>query len=572
MRKFFVGILPILILILFLIQKSSFAQENILGSTAASQEKGLREKENKEQFMAQVSEPELEFLPIPKAPEGLSKEKFFIKKINLEISEELDLKINSHSIVLPYENKELSLNDLITISDEITKSLQKAGFITSQAFVPPQKIKDDTVTIKVLEGNIGDIKVEGNKYTKTKAIKRFFKKYQKKILQYYSLYHTMQALNENPDRLAKARLIAGNALGTSDLELNLEEKFPIDIGLEVNNLGSRYTQRNRYVVTIKDNNLTGQDDIFTTRVYLAEDDAFLGIVTDYKCPLADLGTKWGISFSRTASRLGREFDALKIEGRSYSGSTYLEQLLLEGQNFLMNADLGFELREDTTKVLGARFIHDSLRILKMGLTTKQNDKLGRTQFRLGWDFGFPSFLGASGKTEILSSRQDAGGQFNKTNISLMRLTKLPFNSLLIFLSEAQFSSDKLVVSQQHRIGGTYTVRGYPEGEALGDYGFNTTIELRTPAFLIPKSLGWGNTNLRNMLQFTYFADAGQVNTRKPAGGERRQTNLAGVGTGLRINFKNNCYGRFDVAWPIGRRTSEGKGREPRMHWAFGVEF
>src|SRR3989339_539676 len=93
-------------------------------------------------------------------PEAESTKKFLIEHINVEGNTVFPEK-RIKEITQTYENRELSLNDLIEAADKITALYTSEGYITSQAYVPPQTIADNTVTIKVLEGKYGNINIEG---------------------------------------------------------------------------------------------------------------------------------------------------------------------------------------------------------------------------------------------------------------------------------------------------------------------------------------------------------------------------------------------------------------------------
>ena len=47
------------------------------------------------------------------------------------------------------------------IAESITDRYHAAGYFLSRAYVPPQSIKDGKITVKVIEGYVGNVKVSG---------------------------------------------------------------------------------------------------------------------------------------------------------------------------------------------------------------------------------------------------------------------------------------------------------------------------------------------------------------------------------------------------------------------------
>ena len=69
-------------------------------------------------------------------------------------------------IVVDYEQKELSINDMQKVCDLITDEYRKQGRVTSRAYMPPQTItaRGGILVIIVIEGKVGNIDVTGNRF------------------------------------------------------------------------------------------------------------------------------------------------------------------------------------------------------------------------------------------------------------------------------------------------------------------------------------------------------------------------------------------------------------------------
>ena len=159
------------------------------------------------------------------------------------------------------------------------------------------------------------------------------------------------------------------------------------------------------------------------------------------------------------------------------------------------------------------------------------------------------------RSDESASRIDAGGKFVKYLGSLTRITRLPSSSMLISSIKGQLTDNPLVNSEQLSFGGADTIRGFPENDYLADYGWMSTFELRTPAFIFPRGLkvpyDKEMTPLRKAIQFSYFVDFGRGYLKKPRVGEKQARFLIGGGLGLRFEFSKRLRGKIDWGFPLG---------------------
>lgn len=193
-------------------------------------------------------------------------------------------------------------------------------------------------------------------------------------------------------------------------------------------------------------------------------------------------------------------------------------------------------------------------MIKAGISFDQRDSLGRTFFSNEIRVGIPDFLGSMNRQDVRTSRLDAGGKFVKYVGSLSRVTRLPFSSLLITSVRGQATDSPLVTSEQIGFGGADSIRGFPENDYLADYGWMSTVELRTPLFFLPSELKVPfdeATSLRDAMQFVYFVDFGEGNLKNPRVGEKSDKFLVGAGLGLRFDFCESLRGKIDWGFPVG---------------------
>lgn len=93
------------------------------------------------------------------------------KNIKKEILEE---------IVAPYKGKELTFGEVENIASLITKGYRKEGFFVARAYIPLQKIENNTIEISVIEGYYGEFKIKNNSLVNDKTVQGIFDDLKKK--------------------------------------------------------------------------------------------------------------------------------------------------------------------------------------------------------------------------------------------------------------------------------------------------------------------------------------------------------------------------------------------------------
>ena len=460
--------------------------------TAAEEEKAFLKEKPYEEFK---HKPKVE---IKREDEGEqaplleSKKKFFIEKIKI-IGNTIFPTKPIDKIVQEYENKELTLSDLMELANKITALYASKGYITSQAYVPPQKVENKTVTIEILEGEYGEINIEGARYTRKSIVEKRLKKKPGTVLDYNRLRKDLSSLNENPDRIVGATILRGKEPKTTDLEVTVKDRIPIHVGYEISNMGNDATGLWRNVYSLRDTGLLGYDDDFKVRVISSNTGHLRGIAGDYVIPVNEVGTKIGAVFSYFSSSIDRKYLAdinpiyagWDISSTATTYSFFLQHPIFDINWLSGQLDGGLDFKEARSEIQKIEQSHDRLRIIKAGLTLEENDQWGRSILRNELNMAPSGFLGSLGQDDY-TTEYPAKANFLKYNFVFSRVNRLPFSAMLLVNVEGQVVNNPLFSSEQKQIGGAYTVRGYPEGEALGDYGANASAEIRFPIYFIPK--------------------------------------------------------------------------------------
>ena len=164
----------LIIMLVFLPAFSASAQpppSQEMGGEVRTQEMQEKERALHKQIREKKKPAQIEEkLPGQPAP-AVSSERALIKTIDVAGVTLIPEK-NIREIVQPYENKELTLSDMQKIADLITELYRKKGYVTSRAYLPPQKLDSGALQIRVIEGKMGDLTVKDNYHYKTFLFKK----------------------------------------------------------------------------------------------------------------------------------------------------------------------------------------------------------------------------------------------------------------------------------------------------------------------------------------------------------------------------------------------------------------
>ncbi|MFA5286740.1 MAG: ShlB/FhaC/HecB family hemolysin secretion/activation protein [Candidatus Omnitrophota bacterium] len=564
----------ILLTCIFIFRLNSYAAPSAIPSTQTagglekSQEDQNKSKKLEKRIEEKKEKPKIEEKDqvTSAVPEG---EKVLVKKINVE-GGILLLPAELSKIIAPYEGKKLSIGEMQKVADLITDAYRVKGYPTSRAYIPPQTIVEGGVLIiRIVEGKVGDISVQGNKWFKARLYKKKLQLRKNDPFNYSSLQRSLTLINERPDRFAKAILVPGKTPGSTDIVIEAKDYLPIHVGYAHDNFGSRYVGRDRDSVTFEHNNLLGFDDQLYFQFQRSEDS--LGTLKSgrYLFPIND-GLNLGFNASYAKTKLGREFAPLDSLGKSTIIGAFFNQALIATETLDLRLNLGFDYKKIRNYLSGVEISRDDARVVKLGFDLDNIDSLGRTLFTVEMDTGIPNIMGGLESKDPRATRVGAGGKFLKGVFNLYRSQNMPFSSNLLFKNSAQLTNNTLTAAEEFQLGGPYSVRGYAPGETAGDRGLYSSVEWSFPYYFIPKKLKipFAKETWYDTTRLVLFYDWGTTRSNSKAD-EIKSRTLKSAGVGFRFNLTNRLSAKAELAWPIGGPKSSDTARQHMQPW---VEF
>ena len=467
-------------------------------------------------------------------------------------------------LLAPYEGREITFEDLAALNRKLEQFYRAKGYFAI-VYTPPQRIEEGQVRLEMLLAKMGNLEIEGPRWSRKSKVSSYWKTPPGEILHYQEIQKSVQAMNENPDRTVKPILKAGAEPGTTDVHLKVEERFPVHAGYSFDNQGVKLTGRERTGLTIRHNNLLRLDDIFLIGTAFGEN--FGALYLQHMLPLTTFGTRLASHFSHSQVTPKKEFKPFGINGTAETYGLSLMQRLFRNDRVWLDSHLGFDFKEKRTRTLSVTTGWDRLRVLSLGANLQARDKTG--SWGLGQDFSFG--FSPHGNGFALTSR-DAESHFFKAEFSAERRQKLPFGEGILTF-QGQLSPDKLTPQEEFFLGGVSTVRGYPESDFGADQAVRTSFEYFLPLFFIPIEwkLPLANEPLREQIQWFGFIDHGYGRLRDPAESEHRTRNMLGVGSGFQIRFRKHVTARFEWGVPLHDEPLTESGKS-QFYFRLASEF
>ncbi|MBW4441053.1 MAG: ShlB/FhaC/HecB family hemolysin secretion/activation protein [Plectolyngbya sp. WJT66-NPBG17] len=470
------------------------------------------------------------------------------------------------------EGQSVTLEQLQNVADSMTQLYLNRGYITSRAVLVDQAIADGVVQIRVIEGSVEKIEIQGLQRLLESYVRDRIKLGTSTPLNKDNLEDQLRLLKADPlfDSV-EASLKAGNGIGQSILTLRVREAKQFSGFVGADNLSPPSVGSERIGTVLNYRNLTGLGDEISASYYRSTQGGSNSFDFNYRIPVnamngavqlrvspsrskiiepqfADFGIRsetdlYELSYRQPLIRTTREEFALSIAFAMQNGQTFLFQDT--PFPFGIGADIDGNTRT---------------RILKFGQDYVRRDTQGAWVARSQFSLGLNLFNATTNDSPV------PDGRFFSWLGQLQRVQRLGNDHLLILQADFQLTPDSLLPSQQFVIGGGQWVRGYRQNARSGDNGFRLSIEDRITVQRNPTGAP--------VLQFAPFIDAGTVwNRSNNPNVLPDQRFLAGGGLGVILEPTPRLQLRADYAIPFSRLSDRGNNAQDKaFYFSVGYSF
>lgn len=468
------------------------------------------------------------------------------------------------------EGRSVTLTELRSVADSLTQLYLNQGYITSRAVLVDQQITNGIVQIRIVEGSLEKIDVQGTKRLNPNYVRSRIQLGSQAPLSKDKLEDQLRLLKADPlFTNVEASLKPGTGLGQSILTVRVSEAPAFTPFFSVDNFSPPSVGSERFGGGGIYRNLTGLGDEISASYFQSTNSGSKAFDFNYRVPVNAMNGTVQLRIAPSRSLItDPAFKDFGIRSKTNLYELSYRQPLIRTPRQELALSAGFAIQN------GQTFLSDDIptpfgsgpdaagrsrtRVLKLGQDYVKRDPQGawalRSQFSLG--------LGLFNATENDDPKPD--GRFFAWLGQVQRVQRVGKNHLLIAQADLQLTPDSLLPSQQFVIGGGQSLRGYRQNARSGDNGFRFSLEDR---IAIQRDASGLPT-----FQVAPFIDLGTVwNKSSNPNTLANETFLAAVGLGVIWEPLPRFTVRLDYALPLVKLSDRGENTQDRGFY-FSVNY
>ncbi len=474
--------------------------------------------------------------------------------------------------VYPFLGPVKSIADVEKARQALEEVYKQNGYPTVVVEIPEQDVVNDSVVLKVVEGQVERLKITGSRYyslgqirEKTPGLAAGQVPHMPEVQAQLS-----SLAEESADRQVTPIFRAGNTPGKTEVELRVKDELPLHGNVEINGRNNENTTRTRLNASIRYDNLWQRFHSASLQYQVSpenydEVEVWSGT---YVLPTGWADKRlalYGIGISSN-TELGTTIGGLSVLGTGSIWGTRLIKPLTAMGDYNHSLTLGFDYKS-----------------FDQGVTIQGQDQgtspISYTSFQVGYDsswrneqsvtslssavhFAFRGMV--NDQAEFDTRRTGSQANYIYATAEAKHMQQLPADLRLAARASGQLANSPLISNEQFAAGGPQSVRGYYQTQQLGDDGINLSVEFQSPAF---NDEDWFIKNLRGHV----FMDYAYLWIQQPAEQNPSFYHLAGTGAGLRMQLFKNWIGELDWAYPLYQQGTVDVGNQ-RVDFRLAYEF
>ena len=465
------------------------------------------------------------------------------------------------AVVQPFTGKGRVYGDVKRALEALRQRYIASGYSVVWAVAPEQDLDRGFVTLQVIEGRVGKVTIEGNRFFDDANIRASLPALMENTSpRAGDISANTQLGNENPSKQVDVVLRPGEPPGVVDATVDVIDVAPLKAFMTFDNTGSRQTGDYRLGVGVQHANLWKRDHVGTFSYVTSPQKANQVKLysASYRLPLYALGDSVDFIAAYSDVSAGTTQTVAGPLAFSGQGTVYgarYNQLLARRGEYSHRVVYGLDHRAYKNSCslgtfgaagCGPAAVDVTVRPISVAYSGNLTQP-GRVS----------DFYAALSKN-LPGANKGRASDFDAVRPGLIAGTGAPANYRILRLGgstvgafennwqlraalSVQYSPDALVSGEQFGIAGATAVRGFLEREMARDSGYVGNLELYSPNLI--GSMVPGEGNLRGLL----FYDMAMAANNPLAGELRQKVSIASVGAGLRWNIQRNFNVRFDLA-------------------------
>jgi len=463
-------------------------------------------------------------------------------------------------------NRPVSLPELNEVVETIEDKYKQAGYFLSRVYIPPQTLENGVLKVKVIEGYLSELFVEGGTAGNRAKINELTAGLvNKKPLDLPSVEKAIRTLNAFPSTSVNAVLRQGAEVGSSEMVLNVSQ-LPNYYSLSVNNFNAPAvgTWGASFAGTVnrlfdRDNQLSFSTSASVGSGGVEDFKRMLSFSTKYSQPIGYSGLSASLSYLYAQSQPVATVADLNLLSQGTTVAPRLSYPMFSNRGNSLVLDSGVTFSETQTMLAGTPFTTDKSTVFDLTFRWSNTTWLrGATNLSVGYYQGL-SGLNSSRGSDLGVSVPGFDPSFNKFAFNLSRTQYLPNKFSMHMGAVGQYTASSLLIANQISFGGPPIGRAYYYGAIMGDRGLGFFAELR-------KDVTFSDL-FSQPIQFFTFVDKGMtyVNTNEAAGRVGGSFSLTSYGLGARTNFSK---GSLELSYARGASVLNTTEPPPNNRFLF----
>ena len=451
------------------------------------------------------------------------------------------------------------------LKQEVVLYYRDQGFPLVAVEIPEQNISKGVVQLVVTESVLGKVIIRGNRHFSTNSLKSCIRAHAGDKIHSATLLEDIAWINRNSFRHADLLFAPGEKEGTTDVEVIIKDRLPLQVYAGVDNTGITSTGHLRWFTGLRWGNVFGLGHTFNYQFTTASEyRKFWAHSFMYNAPLS---WRHVLLVYGGFSQIHPDIKDFRSHGHNTQVSVRYQMPIPPTYNrFIQEPSIGYDFKN-----LNSNLFYSQPNAFTPVVSHQVNIMQFYAGYSLGkkWDKNTLSFrvegFWSPGAMTIHQSNEDfsslhpgAKNHYFYSRLSFSDTWTLPMNFALSGQFRGQISTQNLVPSEQFGLGGYETVRGYQEREWNYDDAICLNLECYMPAFSLTGKLA------RDQAKFLLFFDYGTGRNVHVESGPPQWQHLMSVGPGFRYQFSRYLSARVDWGIRLDETTFNGYGS--RVHF------
>lgn len=466
----------------------------------------------------------------------------------------------------PFVGQAAALADLRRAADAVADLYAERGYLV-RAYLPEQALQGGVVSIAVLEGRLGGLRVEqappGQRIGEAQVRQMMTARQQLgEPVRSADIQRAIALLNALPGISATSLLEPGEQSGESRLVVAVKDEALVTGQVQLDNAGSQASGEWRASGGVSFNSPSGRGD--QAQLFASKSRGSAYGSAAYSLPLGADGLRANVNGSHL--NYGYTLSGSRYNGSASVLGAAVSYPVVREAAFNLNANAALDHKTFTNDVAGIQLNDKSIRLATFTLAGDVSDRAfggGLTQFALAWGRGRLDLAGNAGDLAADQTGPQRQGAFGKLGWQLARLQRITEADTLALSWSGQRAQRNLDSAEKFGATGSSGVRAYSSSEPSADDGQLLSIEWRRQ---VTDKLSVAAYHDRASLQRDHRENSATLSPN--------HFTLAGTGIGVSWGRANELLVRGGLAWRQGENPvrnvatgadSDGTHRNPRLY-------